>query len=162
MHDKLIKALDFQANHEFFAAQSYEAMAQWSDNQDFKGFGEFFAKQADEERGHARRFLKHLLDRSVYPTLSAIEAPRLNFSALTDLAQHALALEKANTSHIQNCYAVAVETAETTSIPFLLEFIEEQVEEESWANTMVTLTIRHDCPGSVFDLDRHITKYLGD
>jgi ferritin len=160
MHEKLIEALNFQANHEFFAAQSYEAMAQWCDDQDFKGFFDFFTKQADEERGHARRFLKHLNDCSVCPTFTAIEAPRQNFSTLADLAQHALELEKANSAYIHNCYKAAVESGALASLPFLLEFIEEQVEEESWANTMVTLTIRHECPGSVFDLDRHITKYL--
>lgn len=160
MHDKLTEALNFQVNHEFFAAQSYEAMAQWSDDHDFKGFFEFFTKQADEEREHARRFMKHMVDRSVCPTLGALEAPRLSFGSLADLANHALALEKANSAHIHNCYTAAVESNEYASLPFLLEFIEEQVEEESWANTMVTLTIRHECPGSVFDLDRHITKYL--
>jgi hypothetical protein len=42
----------------------------------------------------------------------------------------------------------------------LLELIEEQVEEESWADTMVNLTIRSECPGAAYNLDRHIIKEL--
>ncbi|MFW6217408.1 MAG: hypothetical protein ACOC4K_00285 [Verrucomicrobiota bacterium] len=46
------------------------------------------------------------------------------------------------------------------SFPMLLEFIEEQVEEESWADTMVTLTERAECAGATYNLDRHIVQEL--
>ena len=159
--DALLKAaLNDQANHEFFAAQSYEAMAIWCSDQDYNGFARYFLQQADEERAHARRFLGHLDDRSVMPELVALAAPRSAFASLTEIALHAQALELANSEKIYHCYRIATDTGYLPSLPFLLEFIDEQNEEESWTNTLVQLTKRADCPGSAFDLDRHIEKEL--
>lgn len=161
MNEKMIESLNAQANHELFAAHSYEAMAVWCDDLDYNGFAAFFQKQAEEERGHARRFLKHLTDRGATPSLTSLEAPRNSFSGLTEIAGHAVALELQNTSNVVACYELAVELKEVRSLPFLLEFVDEQVEEESWTNTMITLCRRNECPGSQFDLDRHIEKVLG-
>lgn len=161
MNAKLIECLNAQANHELFAAHSYEAMAVWCDDRDYNGFAAFFLKQAEEERGHARRFLKHMTDRGASPTLTGLEAPRNGFGSLTEIAEQAVALELQNTQNVVACYESAVELKEVRSIPFLLEFVDEQVEEESWTNTMLTLCRRNECPGSQFDLDRHIEKVLG-
>jgi ferritin len=159
--DALLKAaLNEQANHEFFAAQSYEAMAVWCAEYDYHGFARYFQKQANEERAHARRFLGHLDDRSIRAELSGMEAPRGAFENLVDIALHAQKLELANSEKIYNCYRIAVDSGYLPSLPFLLGFIEEQTEEESWTNTMVQLTKRAECPGSALDLDRHIEKIL--
>lgn len=161
MNETLQKTLSHQANHEFLAAHSYEAMALWCADWDYNGFARFFRQQADEEREHARRFLTHLGDRGALAELEAIGMPKGAFSSLVELAEHAQALEKQNSANIHACYKAAAETGELASLPFLLEFIDEQVEEESWAASMVTLTRRAECPGAAFNLDRHILKELG-
>ena len=68
----VLNELQRQMNHEMAAAHAYEAVALWCEEQNFKGFGRFFAKQAAEEREHARKFMDHLLDRGVRPALGAI------------------------------------------------------------------------------------------
>lgn len=161
MNEKLHNLLNEQANYELFAAHCYEAAAAWCDEHDYKGSAGFFLKQAEEERQHARRFLKHLADRNVKATLDAIKAPRSNFKNLVDLAGHAVELEHQNTENIIACYETAAELKELRSLPFLLEFISEQVEEEAWTQTLLTICRRNECPGSQFDLDRHIEKVLG-
>lgn len=162
MNETLINSLITQANHELFAAQSYSAMAYWCEANDYNGFGDFFRQQATEEREHADRFFALLSDLDLPLSVTAMDAPRDSFSGLSDLASHALSLEQGNTSGIIRCYEQAVETKAYRCQPTLLEFIDEQVEEESWASTMVNLTKRCECPGAALNLDRHIGKLLGE
>lgn len=162
MNATLKEALNDQANHELFAAQSYHALALWCADQDFAGFAEFFKKQAAEEREHAERFLDHLADRGFLPELKAMDAPKGTFTRLREVAEYAATLERHNTEAIHRCFEIAQEVKDYASQPMLLEFIEEQVEEEAWASTMVTLTNRAECSGATYALDRHINKTLSE
>lgn len=162
MNESIKQAILDQANHELFAANSYLAMAMWCEDRDYKGFAKFFYEQASEEREHAQRFFKHLLDRSVCPTVSPMEAPKSEFNSLRNIAEHAQALERQNSENIHRCYQICEEVSDYPSKPMLLEFIAEQVEEEAWAGTMVTLANRAECSGATYALDRHIIKDLAD
>lgn len=160
MNPSIQAALTDQANHELYAAHAYRAMSIWCDDQDFSGFAKFFAEQAAEELEHADKFIRHLLDRGVMPKLTALEAPAVEFSKLFEVAKLAETLEQRNSSNIHQCYDIAQEVKDYPSYPMLLELIEEQVEEEAWASTMVTLTKRAECSGAIYNLDRHIIKEL--
>ncbi|WP_309395992.1 ferritin [Cerasicoccus maritimus] len=160
MNPTIKKALNDQANHELFAAQSYFTMALWCQDKDYAGYAEFFFKQAEEEREHADKFFGHLADRGVLPEVSAMEAPKADFKKLLDVAQHAETLERYNTEAIHRCYEISLEVKDYYVQPLLLKFIEEQVEEEAWTGSMVTLTRRAECSGASYNLDRHIVKTL--
>ena len=162
MNESLKTALLAQANHELFAALSYEAMGYWCLSEDYSGFAEFFFKQASEEREHASKFFNHLLDRGVAPVIEAAEKPAGTFNRITELARLAQVLEKKNSDMIKECFRIAQECAEYDSWPLLLEFIDEQVEEEAWTAKMVHLTTRAECPGALYNLDRHINKELAE
>lgn len=160
MNESVKKSLNDQANHEVYAALCYQAMAYWCDDQDYNGFATFFYEQADEERAHAQRFFKHLLDRSVQPTITAIKEPKNEFQNILEVALQARMLEKANTDQINACYELSLAERDYASQPLLLEFISEQVEEMAWTDTMLTLTERAQCSGATYNLDRHIRQDL--
>lgn len=160
MHPDVQACLNEQGNHELLAALSYEAMAYWCAANDYDGFAGFFRKQAEEEREHAEKFFNHLLDRGVQPEIGAVEKPRNSFEHLGEVATLAQHLEKLNTTKIKACYEAALAVKDYESQPLLMWFINEQVEEEAWAGKMVSLVARAECAGSVFQLDRHITKLL--
>lgn len=160
MNLSIQKALTDQANHELYAAHSYRAMSIWCDDQDYNGFAKFFSIQAAEELEHADKFIRHLLDRDVLPKLTGFEAPATEFKSLIEVALLAQTLEQRNSSNIHQCYDISLEVKDFPSQPMLMELISEQVEEESWASTMVNLTKRSECPGAVYNLDRHIIKEL--
>ena len=160
MNQSIQAALTDQANHELFAAHAYRAMSIWCDDQDYKGFAKFFAEQAAEELEHADKFIRHLLDRDVMPKLTGFEAPTTEFSKLIEVAKLAQTLEQRNSSNIHQCYDIALAVKDFASQPMLMELVAEQVEEESWASTMVTLTARAECSGATYNLDRHIIKEL--
>jgi ferritin len=154
--------LSRQLNHEHAAAYGYQAMALWCEDRNFNGFARFFNKQAGEEREHARKFIEHLLDRGVLPELAALAAPRGQFASLMDVARHAQAMERENTVGINAAYEVALREKDYPAQVLLHWFINEQVEEEDWAQEMIDRLARADCPGGLADLDRHIERYLGE
>lgn len=156
----LAACLSKQADHERFAASAYTALANWCENEDFSGFAEFFHKQAAEELEHAAKFHKHMVDRSTLPMLGALDAPACQFDSLPAAARAALQLEVANTAGIHTAYAMAVDKADYPAQTLLHWFIAEQVEEEAWANKMVTMATRAACSGAILYLDRHIVKAL--
>lgn len=160
MNPSIQTALNEQANHELAAANAYLAIALWCEGHSYQGFADYFYEQAEEERAHAKRFLQHLLDRGVTPSISASDAPKAEFERLSEIALCAQSLERNNSAGIQRCYELALEVKDYASHPLLLEFINEQVEEESWADTMVELASRAECPGALYALDRHIKKSL--
>ena len=160
MNPSIQAALTTQANHELYAAHSYRAIAIWCDDHDFNGYAKFFYQQSAEELEHADKFIRHLLDRGVMPKLTAIQEPVGEFKRLTEVALMAQKLEQRNSENIHQCYDIALEVKDYPAHPMLLELIGEQVEEESWADTMVTLTKRAECSGAIYNLDHHIVKEL--
>jgi len=161
MTDALKDLLCKQAEHERFAAASYTALSLWCASEDYSGFASFFAKQATEEFEHMATFHTYLLDRGELPVFGPQETPKGTFEGLTEAAKVAQSLEVNNTAGITACYEAALAEKDYPSQGMLLKFIEEQVEEEAWAAKMVTLTDRLDCPGALYQLDRHIEVELG-
>lgn len=158
----LLTELQRQLNHELFAAHGYTALSIWCEDKNFKGFARYFHKQAGEERAHARKFIDHLLDRQVLPVLTEVATPKGQFKSMLDAARHARSMEQANTAGINAAYEAAVAAKDYPSMVLLHWFINEQVEEEDWANEMVDRVEQANCAGAVTDLDRHIERYLAE
>src|SRR5512132_2079066 len=97
--------------------------------ENLKGFACFFDKQAAEELTHARKIAAHLVDRRVSPETAAIAAPKQTFDSLLDAAQHARAMELANTQGIHAAYEAALSSKDYPAQVLLHWFINEQVEE---------------------------------
>jgi len=158
---KVITALENQATHELFAAQSYLAMSCWCEVQQHSGFAGFFYKQAAEERAHADKLLKHLTDRDVMPKIGALAAPAAAFKSLLEVAQAAYDFERANTAGIHAAYAAALAEKDYAAQVMLHWFINEQVEEEAWSDKLLVKTREASCAGALLNLDRHLEKILG-
>ena len=158
---KVLAELNRQVNHELSAAYAYLALSAWCDAQNLKGFARFFSKQSGEEREHAGRIMEHLLDRGLAPELAALPAPKQKFDSLLAVAEQAQTMEQANTAGISRAYEAAVTAKDYPAQVLMHWFIQEQVEEEDWANEMVDRVQGAACAGSVLDLDRHIEKLLG-
>ena len=128
---KMVEALNTQINQEFAASYSYVAMAAWLDAQHLRGFASFFEKQADEERAHAQKILRYLLDRDGELSLEAISKPKADFESVECVFSESLAQEQRNTNSINQLYALARDLDDYTTQAHLQWFLDEQVEEES-------------------------------
>jgi len=157
---KVVGELNRQFNQELAAAHSYLAMSVWCDQRNLKGFGQYFVKQASEERGHAERIIKHLTDRGLPVEIAAVPAPKQDFGDLLEIARQAQSQEQANTHGIHAGYEAALAAKDYAAQVLLHWFINEQVEEEDWANEMVERVRAASCAGSLGDLDRHIERYV--
>jgi ferritin len=158
----VLSELQRQYNHELSAAHAYIALSIWCDNANLKGFARYFAKQAAEERGHAMKFIKHLLDRGAAAPLAQVPAPQVNFRSILEVAKHAQSMERANTAGIHDCYKTALAENDYPAQVLLHWFINEQVEEEDWADEMVDRVEAANCAGGMSDLDRHIERYVSE
>jgi ferritin len=161
MKPEVVKAINTQIDRERDASVTYEAFSIWCAAMDYPGFARFFAKQATEEREHAQKLIDHLLERQEMPLLGALNAPKSSFASLAEVAEAALAHEEANTKGVVETLSVVQAAEDIAARPLLMWFVSEQVEEEAWANKMVTLTKRLADPASIYLLDRHIEGDLG-
>lgn len=159
---KVLAELNRQFNYELGAAHSYRALALWCAAQNLKGFAAFFSQQANEEQEHAEKIAQHLLDRGALPEMTAVQAPKQDFKALLEVAQHAQSMEQNNTQGINAVYETAVAAKDYPAQVLMQWFINEQVEEEAWADEMVARIEAATCSGALMDLDRHIVKLLKD
>src|SRR5579859_836524 len=153
MSAKVIEELSRQFNQELAAGHSYLALSVWCDIRNLKGFGKYFAKQAGEERVHAEKIMKHLTDRGVVLHLAAIPEPKQEFQTLLEVAQQARTHEHSNTQGINAVYEAALAAKDYPAQVLMHWFINEQVEEEDWANEMVERVQTATCAGSASDLD---------
>src|SRR5690242_11971311 len=96
----VLTELQRQMNQELSSSHAYLALAVWCELQNFKGFARYFSTQAAEERVHAQRFVKHLLDRGALPAVGAIPAPAAKLKSLLDVARQAQEMERKNTAGI--------------------------------------------------------------
>ncbi len=157
---KVLAELNRQFNNELAAAHSYRALSLWCDDQNLRGFSRYFAKQADEEQGHAGKITSHLIDRGVLPEVAGIPVPVFRFKSLLEAAQHAQSLEVNNTRGINAVFEAALESKDYPAQVLMQWFISEQVEEEAWCLEMVERVQAANCAGGLSDLDRHIERYL--
>ena len=79
---------------------------------------------------------------------------------LLEVAQHAQTMEIANTKGINAVYEAALAAKDYPAQVLMHWFINEQVEEEDWANEMVERVQTASCAGSLSYLDRHIERQL--
>lgn len=160
MSPELITALNTQANRELYTSNLFRTLAYWADAEHFGGFAKFFATQAEEEEGHAKKFYQYLTDRGTVPSVGPVEAAKTAYDNLTEIAQLLFDHERENTKCIHALYELALGTKDYATQVFLHAFITEQVEEESWTDKLLTKVRQTTCGGALFSLDRHISKEL--
>ena len=123
-------------NQELGAAYNYEALSLWCEDQHFQGFASFFGKLAAEERLHARKIIDHLLDWGILPELGSIHAPKGKFENILEVAEQARTMGQTNTAGIHLAYQAALTGTDLPAQVLLHWFINEQIEEEAWADEM--------------------------
>ncbi len=131
--DALIK----QLNLEFQAFYKYIAISSYCESLSLVGFAKWFAAQSEEERGHAMKIYKYLLDQDAKIKLLPLSEPKADFSSVEDAVATALENEQLVTKSINDLSNLAIKEGDNATRSFLLWFIDEQVEEEATVRTML-------------------------
>jgi len=140
--EKTVEAINTQIVSEFSASAQYIAIAVYFDQEGLPELAGFFYRQSEEERVHAMKFVRFLLEAGAKPLIPALPNPRNDFSSAADAVGFALEQERRVTHQIAHLVGIAQAEGDHTSANFLQWFVTEQVEEVS-SMTALLQTIQH-------------------
>lgn len=126
---KLNQAINTQVGNEFGASIQYVAIAAFFSQEGLNQLSARFDEQANEERDHALKLVKYLLDTGGEVAIPAIPAPRNEFDSVAEAVALALSQEKVVTRQINDLMGLALEDKDFAAQNFLNWFVAEQVEE---------------------------------
>jgi len=138
MNEKIASLLNQQINKEFYSAYLYLDMANYYDELDLDGFANYYTIQAQEERDHALLFMKYMQNNGLKVSLEPIGKPDKVCSSPFDPLVAAAEHERYVTSLINDIYHEAHEAKDYRTMKFLDWFVDEQMEEEDNADSMVS------------------------
>jgi ferritin len=140
--EKINRAFIEQVGHELGNSNQYLALASYFDRESLFGLAKIYYKQANEERQHAMKFVRFLLDAGGKVAIPAIPAARSEFESAVEAAQQALDSELNTTRQIYDLVALATEEKNFIAMNFLQWFVSEQLEEVSTAETRLAVIRR--------------------
>ena len=150
-------AINQQINKEMYSSYVYLSMAAYFEAQNLPGAAQWMRKQSAEETEHGMKFFEFLIERGVRVALQAIDQPPTDFGSPLLAFQEVLAHEQKVTKSIHDLYALAVKEADYPTQVLLHWFINEQVEEEKNASSVVEqLKMVGDSPAALFMIDRQL------
>jgi ferritin len=157
LNPKVSTALNQQINAELFSEYLYLSMAAHFESESLKGMANWMRIQAGEERMHAMKFYQFILDRGGKVTLTAIDAPKTSWASPLEVFKEAYAHEIKVTGLINSLATLAIEEKDHATHQFLNWFVNEQVEEESNAQTIVDrLKLVGDNGLAIYMLDQEL------
>jgi ferritin len=118
------------------------AIGVYYEGETFPRLARFFYEQAEEEREHAMKMVRYLLDTDSPVRLGTVEGPTRDFADHVSPVKLALEQEKRVTVQIGNLMDIARETKDHASEKFMQWFVEEQVEEESSMHDLLQVAER--------------------
>lgn len=155
----LQNAINNQIQAELFSSYLYQAMALYCEMNNYLGAAKWFEIQTEEERKHAMKFYKFLIERGGKVQLKNIEQPKQDFKSLLETFEEALAHEKKVTALINKLYELALKENDYPAQVMLHWFITEQVEEEASASAIIErLKMVGDKTGSILWVDKELGK----
>ncbi|HUR32859.1 MAG TPA: ferritin [Vicinamibacterales bacterium] len=125
----LASAFNQQIGNEFGASMQYVAIAAHFQQRQLTLLAKLFMEQAEEERLHAMKFVKYVLDTKGELQLPAIAAPTATFTSAENAVAAALGWEEEVTRQIGALMDIAVKESDYLAQSFLQWFIDEQLEE---------------------------------
>ena len=137
LNSKIEAAINAQINAEMWSAYLYLSMSAWSAKEGQPGMANWFEIQFREEQDHARIFFNYVLQRGGKVTLAPIDAVPTEWKSALDVFESTLAHEQKVTSLINDIFALTLSENDYATQSMLKWFIDEQVEEEENAQTLI-------------------------
>ncbi len=140
--DQLLRALNAQVGNEMHASMQYVAIAAHFDAENLPRLAAFFYRQADEERVHSMKFVRHVVDLGGRLAMPAIAAPKPTFASAAEAVKLSLKWEHTVTGQIYDLVDIAKGDRNYISMRFLDWFVSEQLEEINSMETLLSLVER--------------------
>ena len=139
---KVIDAINEQIGYEFSASMQYYAIGAHFAAEALPQLSQHFFKQAEEEKDHALRFIKYVVDAGGAVVIPAIDAPKSLFKTPDDAVKLSLAQEIKVTHQINALVELARSESDFITINFLQWFLTEQLEEVSSMDSLLKIMQR--------------------
>lgn len=139
---QILSALNVQIGMEYEASLKYDALGCYFTAEELPQLAKFFFKQSTEEREHAHKFVKFVLDRDGQVQIPALPATKAVFTSPVEAVQAAQASEQKVSASIHKLYDLALAEKDHATAIMLQWFITEQVEEEATIKQMVRFVQR--------------------
>jgi ferritin len=158
INSRMLEALNSQINAELWSSYLYLSMSADFESKGFEGFAHWFKMQYHEETAHALKFFDYINDRSGTVRLHAIkEIPQTWATPLTAF-EEVMSHEVKVTELIHNLMDIAIQEKDYATQNFLRYFIDEQVEEEKNAQTIIDKLKRVGDGGGLVYIDKELKK----
>ena len=128
---KMNAALNEQIGHEFGASLQYVAIACHFAQDGLGALAEHFFKQSAEERDHAMRFVKYVVEAGGQVEIPAVPAPESTFKSAEEAVKLSLDWEMTVTKQVNSLVNLAIQESDHLAHHKLMWFVEEQLEEVS-------------------------------
>ncbi|MCI0748771.1 MAG: ferritin [Verrucomicrobia subdivision 3 bacterium] len=158
---KMNEAINRQICYEFSAMLQYVAIASHFVGESLHELAAHFYRQAEEERDHAMRFVKYILDAGGHVQIGDIPAPRDRFKNVEEAIQLSLDQEKKVTEQISQLVELAIKESDHITQTSLNWFVNEQLEEVSSMDSLLKVVQRAGEANMLYVEDyvsRHKTK----
>jgi ferritin len=156
---KMEEALNGQVNAELYSAYLYLSMESYFKSLDLNGFANWMRVQTQEEIVHVMKIYDFINERGGRILLQAIEGPPTQWDSPRAVFEAAYAHEQKVTGLINALVDLAIKEKDHATHTFLQWFVNEQVEEEASADTIIQqLKMMESAPGGLFMLDRELAQ----
>lgn len=157
MKENVINTINEQIKAEEESSRLYFAMANWCDEQGFAGSAAYLYEHANEERMHMVKLVNYLNERGARAKTQALEMPQNDWASLKDVFKDVLSHEELVTGLINNLFEVCMEEKDYLTSNFLQWYIQEQVEEEASARSVLDkLELASTSQGGLFHFDKEM------
>jgi len=139
---KIVDAINAQIGRELGASNQYIAIASYFARENLDQLSQFFFRQADEERAHAMKFVKFVLDVDGRVEIPEIVKPPARFETAREAVAKALDWEQEVTQQIYELVELAQEERNHIASRFLDWFVNEQLEEVTLMSNLLGVVER--------------------
>ena len=139
---KVVDAINEQIGYEFSASLQYYAIAAHFAAEALPQLSGHFFKQAEEEKEHAMRFIKYVVDVGGRVVIPALQAPQSTFKNPEAAVKLSLDQEVHVTNQINGLVELARQENDYITINFLQWFLTEQLEEVSSMDNLLKIVQR--------------------
>ncbi len=156
---KLEEAINKQINAEFWSAYLYLSMSAHFSNEGLDGFANWFKVQFEEEQDHAMKFMNYLISKGNKVELKPIEKVDTSWKSTLHAFEDTLKHERVVTGLINDLVALAKGEHDYATENMLQWFVNEQVEEEETAQSMIdSLKLIGDNGFGIYTMDKELGK----
>jgi ferritin len=158
--NKVAAAINEQIGNEFGASLQYVAIASFFASEGLVELAARFYTQADEERMHAMKFVKYLVDAGAQVEIPKIPAPKGGFKSAAEAVKLSLEWEKTVTDQINRLAKLAAGESDYLTANFLNWFVNEQLEEVSSMDNLYR-TIKRAGEDNLIYVESYLARTAG-